>query len=105
VEIEDVSLSANDDKYRDFIYGDDHRSHLMDRSNSPGGYKFGRTEGKRVRARNALGRINGCFKSMIETIADAKLRRMERELELRGIRFDRSGDSWVVRKSQPTGRS
>ena len=96
---------TSDDKCRDLIYGDDHRSYLMDRSNSPGGYKFGRTEAKRVRARNALARVNGCFKSMIEAIADAKLRRMERELELRGIRFDRSGDSRVVRKSQSTGRS
>jgi hypothetical protein len=42
---------------------------------------------------------------MIEAIANAKLRRMERELELRGIRFDRPNDSWVARKSQPTERS
>ena len=33
---------------------------------------------------------------MIEAIADAKLRRMERELELRGIRFDRSNHDWVA---------
>ena len=41
---------------------------------------------------------------MIEAIADAKLRRMERELELRGIRFDRSHNDWVVPKSRPTER-
>jgi hypothetical protein len=39
---------------------------------------------------------------MVEAIANAKLRRMERELELRGIRLDRPSDSWVARKSQPT---
>jgi hypothetical protein len=39
---------------------------------------------------------------MVEAIANAKLRRMERELELRGIRLDRPNDSWVARKSQPT---
>jgi len=34
---------------------------------------------------------------MIEAIANAKVRRMERELELRGIRFDRPDNSWVAR--------
>jgi hypothetical protein len=41
---------------------------------------------------------------MIEAIANAKLRRMERELELRGIRFDRSNESRVEGKSRPTER-
>ena len=58
----------------------------------------------RVHARGALGRVNGYFRSMIEAIANAKLRRMERELELRGIRFDRSNESWAARKSRPTER-
>jgi hypothetical protein len=95
---------TSDEKYRDLIYGDDYRSYLVARSNSPDGYKFGRIQGKRVRvhARSALGRVNGYLKSMIEAIANAKLRRMERELELRGIRFDRPNDSWVARKSRPT---
>src|ERR1019366_395102 len=97
---------TSDEKYRDLMYGDDYRSYLMARSKSPGGYKFGRTQGKRVRvhARHALRRVNGFLKNMIEAIANAKLRRMERELELRGIRFDRSNESWVARKSQPTER-
>jgi len=34
---------------------------------------------------------------MGEAIANAKLRRMERELELRGIRFDRPNNDWVTR--------
>jgi len=96
---------TSDDKYRDLIYGDDDRSQLTDRSNSPVGYKFGRIGGKRVRARNALRRFNGYFKSMIEAIANRKLRRMERECELRGVRFDHYGDNWVVRKSQTMERS
>jgi hypothetical protein len=49
-------------------------------------------------------RVNGFLKNMIEAIANAKLHRMERELELRGIRFDRCNESWVARKSQPTER-
>jgi hypothetical protein len=34
---------------------------------------------------------------MIEAIANAKLRRMERELELRSIRFDRADGNMVAR--------
>jgi hypothetical protein len=52
-----------------------------------------------------LSRVNGYLKNMIEAIANAKLRRMQRELELRGIRYDRPNDSSVARKSQPTERS
>jgi hypothetical protein len=82
---------ASDDRCRDLIHDDDYRSYLVDRSDSPDGYRFGRTSGKRfhVRARNALRRVNGYWKHMIGAIADAKLRRMERELQLRGIRFHR----------------
>jgi hypothetical protein len=98
---------TNDDEYRDLLYGDDYRSYLIARSKSPDGYKFGRIQAKkrvRVHTRGALDRVSGYFRSMIEAIADAKLRRMERELELRGIRFDRSNESRVARKSQPTER-
>jgi hypothetical protein len=89
---------TSDDKYRGLPYGDEDRSSL-------GGYQFGRTHGKRVRRRAALSRVNGYLKTMIEAIANSKLRRMERELELRGIRFDQPNNNWVARKSQPTGRS
>ena len=64
---------TTDDKYRD----------LRDFS---GGYRFGRTHGKRARAATALSRVNGYLKSAIAAIANSKMRRMERELELRGIR-------------------
>jgi hypothetical protein len=102
-----ATFLAGDEKYRDAIYDDDYRSYLMARRSEPGEYRFGRTQGKRVRvrARTALRRVNGYFRTMIEAIANAKLRRMERELELRGIRFDRPNDNWVTRKSQPTERS
>lgn len=58
-------------------------------------YRFGRTPDKRVSARGALGRVNGFLKNMIEAIADSKMRRIERELELRGYRYDRSDNGWV----------
>jgi hypothetical protein len=93
---------TSDDKYRDLIYdGDDN---LVGRNVAPVGYRFGRPQGKHVRvhARSTLRRINGYLKTMIEAIANAKLRRMERELELRGIRLHRSNDSRAARKSRPT---
>jgi hypothetical protein len=97
---------TGDEEYRDAIYGDDYRSYLMARSAAPGGYRFGRAQGRRVRvqARRAFRRVNGYFKAIIEAIANSKLRRMERELELRGIRFDRANNSWAC-KSRPTERS
>ena len=102
-----VHFLASDEKYRDLIYDDDYRSYPTARSDAPGGYRFGRTQNKPARghARAALGRINGYFKNMIEVIANSKLRRMERELELRGIRFDRPANNWGARKSKPAERS
>jgi hypothetical protein len=98
---------TGEDKYPDLIYDDDYRSYLMAQRNAPGGYRFGRTQAKHVRvhARAAFRRAGGYFKSMIEAIADAKLRRMQRELELRGIHFDRSSQDWAAPKSRPAVRS
>jgi hypothetical protein len=92
-------LLTGDDKYRDLIYDDDYRSDLITRRDSLSGYRFGRTHGKRVRvhARSALHRVNGYLKNMIEAIANSKMRRMERELELRGIGFDRPNNNRVAR--------
>ncbi len=62
------------------------------------------TQNAPASARTALRRVNGYLKNMIEAIANSKLRRMERELELRGIHFDRSSNNWVVRNSEPRSR-
>jgi len=88
---------TSDEKFRDLLYGDDYRAYLMARSKSADNYRFGRAQVKPARARTALSRANGYLKNMIEAIANAKLRRMERELELRGIRFDRPNNNWVAR--------
>ncbi len=100
-------LITSDDKSRDLTYDEAYRWYLITRSDPPSDYRFGRTHGTRVRvhARTALRRVNGYLKNMIEAIANAKLRRMERELELRGIRYDRPNDSWETRKSRPAERS
>jgi hypothetical protein len=72
---------VSDDRYRDLIYQNERRSH---RGDALGDYRFARTHGKP--AGGPLSHVNGYFRQMIEAIADSKLRRMERELELRGIR-------------------
>ena len=97
-------LLTSDDKFRDLSYDDGYRAYLITRREPLGDYRFGRTHGKRLRvhARRALRRFNGYFRNLIEAIANSKVRRMERELELRGIRFDRANDSWVTRNPGPS---
>jgi len=102
-----ADLLAGDDKNRDLTYDEAYRWYLITRSDPPGDYRFGRMRGKRlgVRARTALRRVNGYLKNMIEAIANAKLRRMQRELELRGIRFGRRNESRETRTSQSADHS
>ena len=94
-------LVSGNDKFPDLGYDDDYRFYLLTRRDASGDYRFARKHAKRVRvrARNALRRVNGYFKNMIEAISDAKVRRMERELQLRGIRFDRANNNRVARSS------
>ena len=89
---------TGDDKHRGLSYDEEDRSSL-------GGYQFGRTRGNHARGLAALNRVNGYLKTMIEAVANSKLRRMQRELELRGIRFDRPNESWQTRQSEQTQRA
>jgi len=93
---------TSDDKFRDLAYDDGYRAYLITRRDPPSEYRFGRMQRKRVRARSALRRVNGFLKNMIEAIANSKLRRMERELELRGIRLDQASNNWVTRDPGPS---
>ena len=74
---------VSDDRYRELIYDGERRSHRGDRGETPGDYRFARAHGRP--AHGPLGRVNGTFRRVVEAIANSKLRRMERELELRGI--------------------
>jgi len=85
---------TRDDRCRGLSHGDETHSPL-------GGYRFGRARGSHGQARAALSRVGGYLKSVIEAIANSKLRRMERELELRGIYHDPAQDSRMG-KFQPT---
>src|SRR5258708_24375370 len=97
-----ADLLAGDDENRDLTYDDAYRSYLITRRDPSSDYRFGRTHGKRVRvrARAALRRVNGYLKNMIEAIAIAKLRRLERELEMHGIRSDRRNYDWEAHGSR-----
>lgn len=94
-----AQLVSGNDKFPDFGYEDDYRFYLITRRDASGDYRFARKHGKRARvhARNALRRVNGYLKNMIEAIANSKMRRIERELELRGIDFYRRNDNWATR--------
>jgi hypothetical protein len=48
--------------------------------------------------------LNGYLKNLIEAIADAKLRRMRRELELRGIRLDQLDEAWIASSRRDASR-
>jgi hypothetical protein len=57
---------------------------------NPNGYRFGRISGWRARGytgRAARG-ARGFFGAMLEMIAASKMRRIERELRVRGVRYD-----------------
>jgi hypothetical protein len=75
-------LLVSDEKYRDLIDGHDGPSRCP---KSPSDYRFGRIQGKPVRG--SLHYVTGTFRRLVEAIVNSKLRRMERELELRGIRI------------------
>jgi hypothetical protein len=96
---------TSDERYRGLIYDHDFRSYLVAKSTSAAGYRFARTEEKRPRvgARRALGRFNGYLKRMVEAIGSAKLRRMERELKLRGVGIDRSDEGHAARQLPRAG--
>jgi hypothetical protein len=75
--------------------GDDDccRSAFEDRTSS---YRIDRVQTKHGRGRSASNRANGYLKSMIDKIADAKVRRMRRERELPGIHFAPESGNWVA---------
>ena len=59
------------------------------------GYRFGQRSKRHARGRSALQRANSYLKALIQSIADAKFRRVLRELELRGTRLDMQDELWT----------
>jgi hypothetical protein len=58
------------------------------------GFAGGRMTGSH--GRSALSRLTGYLSRLVEAVADAKMRRVRRELELRGIRLDQSDEVWIA---------
>lgn len=79
----------------------DHRLGRAWPNSLPGNYRFGRTVAKPVRAitgRSARG-ARRFFGAVLRIIAEAKLRRLARELSLRGVRYPSirlEGDRFVA---------
>src|SRR5260221_584692 len=84
-----------------FCFREGRRRKSLCSSNMPGNYRFGRTAAKPVRAiarRSARG-ANRFFSAMLRIIAEAKLRRLARELSVRGVRYPSvrlEGDRFVA---------
>ena len=79
--------TTSDDKYRGSPYGKVSRT--CQSIDSAGG------RAKSGSSRSALSSAKSYLKNLIQSIADAKLRRMRRELELRGIQFDGPDEEWI----------
>jgi hypothetical protein len=80
-------LTSND-KYRGLSY-EGNESNLRG-----SGFARGRATGSH--GRSALSRLTGYLSSLVEAVADAKMRRVRRELEFRGIRLDQSDEVWIA---------
>ena len=96
-------LLTSDTKDPDLTCDDAYRLFLITRRKLLVDYRFGRTQVKRDRFRGgrSFRGVKGLLKNMIEAIANAKMLRMERELELRG--YERSNDDWVSRNPGRAG--
>jgi hypothetical protein len=92
----------SNDKCPGLAYGDEGEL-------QPSGYRFGREvkygHVKYGVGRSALHRVGGYLRTLIEVIGNAKLRRMRRELELRGIRLDQSDEVWIASSLREDNRS
>jgi hypothetical protein len=60
-----------------------------------GGHRFGRRHETHVRGQSALHRANSYLKALIQSMADAKFRRMLHELERRGRHLAMRDELWV----------
>ena len=96
-------LITGQEEFHDWSSDAGYRSNLTIRQHTANDYRFGRSRVKRShRMRRALRRVNSWLKTLIEAIGNSKLRRIERELEFRGIHLDPNRNNRVVRKSGPT---
>jgi len=91
-------LLTSDDRFRDLSYDDGYRAYLITRREPLGDTGLaGRRENAFASTPPRLAPRQRYFRNLIEAIANSKVRRMERELELRGIRLTGPTTNWVTR--------
>ncbi len=82
---------SDDETCGDFD-GDDYRAYLVSRNQAPIVHQARHLQFKRLRvhARVVVNCVDGFLHRMIEALAAAKMRRLQRELALRGVSYRRS---------------
>ena len=83
-----AALFTGDDR-RNFYAEDDYRAYLISRNPPPIVYHSGSVYLKRLRVhgRRAVKLVDFVLHHMVEALARSKTRRIQRELQLRGIRY------------------
>jgi hypothetical protein len=83
-------VSHHADKVRDLTTDDAYRSWLISRNQGAIVHHSGAMHWKRLRvlARLTRNHIKGCFAAIHVALVADKMRRVQRELALRGIRYD-----------------
>jgi hypothetical protein len=61
-----------------------------------GGHELARGRVTGSNGRSVLSRLTGYLSSLVEAVADAKIRHTRRELELNGVRLDQSDEVWIA---------
>jgi len=80
-------LTSND-KYRGPFYEGN--------ESNPRSCGFARGRATDGHERSALSRLTGYLSNLVEAVADAKMRRVRRELELRDFRLEQSDEVWIA---------
>ncbi|UZE46978.1 hypothetical protein ONR75_18390 [Rhodopseudomonas sp. P2A-2r] len=83
-------VSHHSDKFRDLTGDDAYRSWLISREQAPIVHHSGAMHWKRLRvlARLTFNHIKGLLAAVHVAIVADKMRRVQRELALRGVRYD-----------------
>lgn len=92
-----AALFSGDDIHnlkRNFYAEDDYRAYLISRNPPPIVHHSGAVHWKRlqIHARRAVNGVDSALHWMIEALAKSKMRRIQRELQIRGIRYPQSTD-------------
>ena len=95
-------VSHHSDKFRDLTGDDAYRSWLISRNPAPIVHHSGAMQWKRMRvlARLTYDHIRGMLAAIHVALVADKMRRVQRELALRGVRYDASPKASTDRGGQ-----